>query len=223
MNPVLWTKKWAEDSKKKIKFFKTVKSSNTAAKSLKNRAPLLVLAQEQTRPCGRKNRVWIPSDFMATWTWQTSTALSPVFSPLTGLHLYRAFQKIWPSNLWALKAPNDIYLSGKKTAGLLLETLYEESTQVILGLGINVLKAPAPAECIQNHFFVSEFLWRNFLDEFWKSLTALRNKNASKISLDESHSLKWALKTHLKYKDLNQVLKDGSLVFEDQTLHWSDL
>ena len=224
--PALWTKKWAEDSGKPFDFFDTIKSSNAAAKNLKRtaEAPLLIMAQKQTHPYGRKNRMWTPSSFMATWTWGSSETLSPVFSPLMGLVLYKTFQNIWPSDLWALKAPNDIYLTGKKTSGLLLETqMIGEYTQIILGLGINVFKAPAGAECIQNHHFVNEPVWKNFLDCFWKFFLELKNKNACKISLEESRALKQALKMHPQYRELNQVLEDGSLVFKNQTLHWLDL
>jgi len=121
---ISWTIKWAEDTQKNFQFFNTVQSSNITAKSLKTipHTPLLFIAYEQTNPYGRKKRRWSPSDFMATWTWKNSDTLSPVFSPLLGLALYHAFQQVWPSDLWSLKAPNDIYLADKKTAGLLLET-----------------------------------------------------------------------------------------------------
>ena len=246
MTVTLWTKKWAEDNQKKIKFFETIKSSNTEAKNLKNisETPLLLISQEQTHPYGRKGRKWTPSDFMATWTWQTLTALSPVFSPLLGLTLYNSFQYIWPSDLWSLKAPNDIYLANKKIAGLLIETQVnmdprfrggevvrcqpiplniDEAVQVIFGLGINVLKAPPNTECIKNHHLVNEALWRKFLDCFWHSLVDLKDKNISQISFHDSKALKQALNKNPEYKELIQVLADGSLVFKDKTLHWSHL
>ncbi len=260
MTLTLWTKKWAENTQKKFKFFETVKSSNTKAKNLQNipEIPLLIIAQKQTHPYGRKNRAWIPSDFMATWTWKNFTTISPVFSPLVGLALYNSFQHIWPSDLWSLKAPNDIYLSNKKTAGLLIETQVNmdprfrggdvvtlaqrfsvgtfnhiapaktgiqqyRDVQVIFGLGINVLKAPPNTECIKNHHLVNESLWKNFLDCFWNSLNNLINRNVSEISLDELKSLKLALQKHPEYKELIQVLKDGSLIFKDKTIHWSHL
>ena len=220
-----WTKKWAEETQK-TKFFETIESSNAAAKELKeiSDTPLFLIAQEQTNPYGRRGRRWNPSDFMATWTWWENKVLPSVFAPLLGLSLYNAFQQVWPSDLWSLKAPNDIYLKNKKTAGLLLETqINKDDVQVILGLGINVLKAPLDAECIQNHHAVNELLWRKFLDYFWQSLMNLKNRDIFKISLDESLSLKQALKNHSKYKNLEKVLEDGSLVFKDKTLHWTDL
>ena len=244
MTAILWTKKWAEETQKTFKFFKILKSSNSTAKELKNISdiPLLLIAQKQTSPYGRKGRKWDPSDFMATWTWQSSHTLPTIFSPLLGLTLYNAFQQIWPSDLWSLKAPNDIYLADKKIAGLLLETQISNENcssnhvmpakagiqqsrdvQIIFGLGINVSKAPSYAECIQNHFLITELLWRKLLDHFWNSLNNLINRNISKISLDESQALKQALQKNLKYKDLVQVLEDGSLVFQNKTLHWLDL
>ena len=226
MTLILWTKKWAEETQKSFKFFKTLESSNTTAKALKDisHTPLLLIAQEQTNPYGRKGKKWNPSDFMATWTWQNSQPLSPVFSPLLGLHLYNSLQKIWPSDLWSLKAPNDIYLANKKTAGLLLETqIKKDYVQIILGLGVNVLKALKNFECIQNHHTVTESFWKKFLDYFWISFNDLINRKVSKISSDESKLLKQALQKNLQYKDLVQVTEDGSLVFQDRTLHWLDL
>ncbi|MDE0151306.1 MAG: hypothetical protein OXK80_02260 [Bdellovibrionales bacterium] len=253
MTAILWTKKWAEETKKEFKFFKTLKSSNTTAKELKSTSeiPLLLIAQEQTHPYGRKKRKWIPSDFMATWIWQSSYTPTAVFSPLLGLALYNSFQQIWPSDLWSLKAPNDIYLADKKIAGLLLETQIPlnpregvnpvtsaynvipnwtpssagmtDNVRIIFGLGINVFKSPPYAECINNHYIVNELLWRKFLDFFWQSLASVKNKNISKMSSDELKHLKQALQNHSQYKDLIQVLEDGSLVFKNKTIHWLDL
>lgn len=244
---ILWTKKWAEENQKKIKFFKTLKSSNATAKELKilSTLPTLLIAEEQTNPYGREGRKWIPSDFMATWTWQSVNTLSPVFSPLSGLNLYNTFQKVWPSDLWSLKAPNDIYLADKKIAGILLETKTpslsnfqlapqcfapakpgirkHKNVQIIFGLGINVLTAPPNTECIKNHFSITESSWRNFLDDFWQSLINLINKNVSELSLDESQALTKTLQRHPQYKNLLQVRENGSLVFKDKTTHWSDL
>jgi len=234
---ILWTKKWAEETQKQIKFFKTIKRHNTTAKELKTLStlPTHLISEEQTNPYGRKKRRWSPSDFMATWTWQSAHVPSPVFSPLLGLTLYNTFQKIWPSDLWSLKAPNDIYLANKKTAGILLETEISSAisakvgiqkyrnVQIIFGLGINVLKAPPSAECIKNHHDVTELLWRKFLDHFWESLTDLINTNVSEIPSNDSKTLKKALQNHLQYKDLIQVCENGSLIFKDKTIHWSDL
>lgn len=248
MTVILWTKKWAEDTQKHFQFFNTVQSSNITAKSLKNipKTPLLLMAQEQTHPYGRKGKKWTTSDFMATWTWKNSQVLPTVFSPLLGLALYNTFQRTWPSDLWSLKAPNDIYLAGAKTAGLLLETQAQtvphhvhgdddkrdginrledniRDMQVICGLGINVLKASSNAECIQNHYKVTEFLWRKFLDHFWKSFTDLIQRNVSAISMNESQALEQALKKHLQYKNLIQVEANGSLIFKNKIVHWIDL
>ena len=225
MTVILWTKKWAEETKN-FKFFETIESSNKKAKKLKNISKdlLLLIAREQTNPYGRRGRKWQASDFMATWTWKSNTLPFSVFSPLLGLALYHSFQEVWPSHLWSLKAPNDIYLAHKKTAGLLLETqVHKNDVQVILGLGINVLKAPSHTECINNHHTVNECLWIHFLNYFWQSLSTLKNKNISKIPLNALLSLKQALRNHPQYKDLEKVLEDGSLVFKTKTLHWSDL
>ena len=208
-----------------FQFFNMIESSNAIAKTLKvvPKTPLLLLAQEQTQPYGRKKRKWIASDFMATWTWESTDILPPVFSPLLGLCLYNSFKYVWPSDLWSLKAPNDIYLAEKKIAGLLLETQIFKRVQVILGLGMNVFKSPPHKECISNHFVVDEILWHKFLDFFWQSLIDLKNKKGSKISAKESQALMEGLTNHSQYKDLTQVLEDGSLVFKNKKIHWTDL
>ena len=69
--------------------------------------------------------------------------VQPTLSPLVGLALYKACSGTWPFLNWNLKAPNDLYISNKKVAGLLIETVTQgDDIRLLVGLGLNVLATP---------------------------------------------------------------------------------
>ena len=176
MKPILWTKSWAELNKKEFQFFKSISSSNDQANKIKTHTekPFLILAEQQISPRGQRKKKWIPSDFMASWFWIKSNKNLSSFK--AGLALYEIFLKVWPSHLWSLKSPNDIYLDEKKVSGILLETVSCSSKyKIILGLGINVLEKPSlpKSTSIQDHFTVNENLWSTFLTLLYRDFLEL--------------------------------------------------
>jgi BirA family biotin operon repressor/biotin-[acetyl-CoA-carboxylase] ligase len=67
----------------------------------------------------------------------------PIVSPLIGLALYKAASATWPYLDWSLKAPNDLFVGGKKIAGILLETISQgDDHRLLIGLGFNAIKSP---------------------------------------------------------------------------------
>lgn len=113
----------------------------------------LVIADTQTAGRGRLDRRWVtPPDSALAF----SLVLRPtpqecqklaLFSPLGGLALCLALEscQLQPQIKW----PNDVLLHGKKTAGILAETIWQGDAPqaVILGIGVNVSpKAVPPAE-----------------------------------------------------------------------------
>ena len=227
MKPIEWTKNWADHNQIPYKFFETLKSSNQKAHHifLKDQEILLILSRSQSHPYGRKSSPWVPSDFMATWTWIQKEPIYPVTSPRIGLLFYEAFQTVWPSINWSLKAPNDIFYKDKKLCGLLLETVSQQQQyRVILGVGINVFNAPLKiATSIKNHQPVDEILWKNFLEILKKQLMNLKNQNDEKLSSNERNQLLSALNRNPFYKNIQEVKRDGSLIFSHQSINWIDL
>lgn len=116
----------------------------------------LVIADTQTAGRGRLGRRWLtpPNSALAF-----SLVLRPkpeeceklsLFSPLGGLALCSALEDYQLQPL--IKWPNDVLLNGKKTAGILAETVWQGETPkaVILGIGVNVnVNAVPPAEEVQ--------------------------------------------------------------------------
>ena len=129
-------------------FFFSTKSVNDLARQAAFKgasSPRLFLTAEQTAGRGRHQNIWQDSDFMMTWLWEGARKaydISGLDEKFAG-DLFDAVQKIWPSSLWKMKRPNDLYLKDKKTAGILLEVLDQNPNRaLILGIGFNVFSHP---------------------------------------------------------------------------------
>jgi BirA family biotin operon repressor/biotin-[acetyl-CoA-carboxylase] ligase len=148
-------------------FFRVDSTNEEALARARLGAPegLLVIAETQTAGRGRKGREWIsargglyfslvlrPQQPMRLWPILTHVASSAVSRTLQDLHRLG----IIPASLNVdLKWPNDVLLSGKKAAGILLETAQTGGSgpAAIIGIGINIdpgclpthLRTPATA------------------------------------------------------------------------------
>lgn len=115
-------------------------------------APLWVLAQTQTAARGRRGRAWAspPGNFAASLLLRTgeppARAALRSFVAALGLHDALASATGRPE-LFALKWPNDVLLSGRKLAGILLETAggAGAAKALVIGFGVNLRSAPDPA------------------------------------------------------------------------------
>lgn len=110
-----------------------------------------VLARRQTAGYGRRGREWS--------TGEGNLALSlgleipshqhlSLLPYLAGIALQRATGKFLPSDArLRLKWPNDLYLDGKKLAGLISQVRqYGEGAEVVMGVGLNLAHAPPGME-----------------------------------------------------------------------------
>ena len=111
----------------------------------------LVIADTQTAGRGRMSRHWItPPDSALAFSLvlrptAQELAKPALFSPLGGLALSTTLESRF--NLQpAIKWPNDVLLNGKKTAGILAESVWQDSSPqaIILGIGVNVGRASVP-------------------------------------------------------------------------------
>jgi BirA family biotin operon repressor/biotin-[acetyl-CoA-carboxylase] ligase len=113
-----------------------------------------VVAEEQTGGRGRLGRTWdAPSGLGLLCTVVLRDALVPPVPgqiPMAaGLAVIDAVSEVTPAlaSRLALKWPNDLLIAGVphpgKTAGLLVESVYQAGnmTEVLLGMGINVLQS----------------------------------------------------------------------------------
>ena len=110
----------------------------------------VVATQNQTLGHGRLGRSWSGGLDSATFSlllkgdeYVSSLPLLPI---ATGEAVALALEKHGVKPM--LKWPNDVYINGKKVAGILLEGLYEgnEFLGVVLGIGINLNNREFPPE-----------------------------------------------------------------------------
>ena len=111
----------------------------------------LVIADEQTAGRGRLDRKWFTPK-------GTALALSLILRPtpeeklyltrITGLAALAITDALRTYGLISqIKWPNDILLSGRKVAGILVESVWsgEEVDCLVIGIGMNVLKGAVPS------------------------------------------------------------------------------
>jgi BirA family biotin operon repressor/biotin-[acetyl-CoA-carboxylase] ligase len=104
--------------------------------------PLMVSADHQTAGRGRESRTWVSPENLgiyATFGYMlpNSSALS-LLSIASGIAVIDMLQN-WSGQEFALKWPNDILVAGKKTAGILCETVINGAKIICLvGIGVNV-------------------------------------------------------------------------------------
>ncbi len=136
-------------------FFASIGSTNDYAKELAQQdAPpgTLVVADEQTAGRGRAGRSWStpPGVALAMSLLVRPDSMRPgAWTPLTGVGALAVAEAIHrrggePEIKW----PNDVLVEGRKTAGILVETIWEEErlTSAVIGIGVNVRAGSAPAD-----------------------------------------------------------------------------
>ena len=132
---------------KTVHAYRSVKSTNDlAAKLADEDTPegVIVTAEKQTRGRGRLGRHWYSPPKTGIYL---SIILRPQFPPedAPGLSVMTAAALAdtiahWRPGLVQIKWPNDLWINGRKTAGILTELSAERDkiNHVIVGVGINV-------------------------------------------------------------------------------------
>lgn len=129
-------------------YYPAVDSTNREAhKTAEKGAPegTVILADEQTHGRGRKGRSWFSPPGRGLWL---SVILRPQgippekMSPLTAVTAAATasgLRKLTGENI-SVKWPNDLFLNGRKTGGILAELKAEPEQihHIILGIGINI-------------------------------------------------------------------------------------
>ena len=172
----IWTKKYMDERGFSGEFFKIAGSSSDLAKAQafkRESLPDFFLVDQQIQGRGQNNKVWENSDLMISFLWNRKIReISDCEQFAWDLH--KALKKTWPELVLSLKAPNDLYLNGRKTAGILLEILNQgHQKALILGLGLNVFSSPKnlKSSCLAEQAKdISYETWSLFLDHlmrFW--------------------------------------------------------
>lgn len=116
-----------------------------------NPGGLVIFAESQTNGRGQRSNRWITpkgQDLMLSVLLrpQVPTEHWPRLTTLAALAACRAIEAVVPLRP-AIKWPNDIYLSGRKVAGLLAETFVGRGEAfLVLGMGLNVNSTSFPPE-----------------------------------------------------------------------------
>lgn len=112
------------------------------------RGPLWVAAGKQTAGRGRQGRHWVskPGNLYASLLWPV--AVVPIdrlasLSLMAGLAVTDAFVAAGVNAPVELKWPNDVLISQRKAAGILVETSSQHDTAVaVIGCGLNLAHHP---------------------------------------------------------------------------------
>jgi len=151
-------------------FLRTESTNSEALEMARRGAPggTLIYAEEQTGGKGRKGRTWFsPAKeglyFTLILRPGQQRKFWPLLSHVASVALVETLRAFSGSGIIShaldidVKWPNDVLLSGKKFAGILLETISEgENHAAVVGLGINIHKGSVPeslaaqATCLDN-------------------------------------------------------------------------
>ena len=167
----LWTQQFLKQNDISFYFKELSSSSNDWAKESAFKAlssPTVFLVKQQSRGHGYNDKKWEDSDLMLSFLWEKDFLEIPLKACEDfAIDLKQALKSVWPQLDFKVKAPNDLYLDGKKLAGLLLEVLKQGSkTALIVGLGLNVFSAPKnlKAVCLAEQTQdIDRKLWQSFL------------------------------------------------------------
>ena len=104
---------------------------------------LTVSVDEQTAGRGRFNRTWMSphgGSILMSVLLRPSPEILPLVVMITALAARDAIIQAAPDLEPEIKWPNDILLNGRKTCGILVETMRDEpaNTFSVLGMGVNV-------------------------------------------------------------------------------------
>lgn len=185
-----------------FRYFASIGSTNDEAQKWADvGAPdfALVIADEQTKGRGRFSRPWVTnpgSSLALSLIWHPSleeTSHLALFAPLCGLALRDTIHSQLGLDA-EIKWPNDVLISSKKTAGILVEAVWagEHVSNVILGIGINFSHSSLPpasnqlfrATCLEDE--LGHSIDRiDFLSAFLNSLLSWRTQLGSKFFFTE--------------------------------------
>ena len=142
-----------------VKYFDSIGSTNNEALAWATSGAKdlsLVIADEQTEGRGRLDRKWFTPKGTAlafSLILHPTADEKPYLTRMVGLAALAVVDSLQTRGLVAqIKWPNDVLLNGRKVAGILVESVWsgEEVDCLVIGIGINILKAAIPsAELLQ--------------------------------------------------------------------------
>lgn len=129
----------------KFEKLETVGSTNDYIKELVKQGkcePIIVISNAQTKGRGTKNRSFISEKGGLYLSILLPPCVTDFITPMTAVAVSDTVEQLTDKDP-QIKWVNDVYLSGKKLAGILCETVFSragENPYVIVGIGINLFK-----------------------------------------------------------------------------------
>jgi len=203
-----------------------VSSTMDVAKELAERGDkAIVVAEKQSAGRGRLSRAW-KSDLGGLWITLILLDKRPLksalgFPFLSALAVANALKETYNLSP-TLKWPNDVLLSEKKVAGILLEVKGEADLMdyALIGIGVNLNNKVSQEPFEQKAISVSEYLGKE-VDRFAFLSSLLQNFEALYLSLSmqeilrEWKSLSSTLGRPVKVRTLNESFKGVALDLDD--------
>lgn len=232
---------WAEAQKLSAKYFSETDSTNLQAKneafsenSLSEHV-VVYFADHQSAGRGRGQNTWssprVGSQLLSTWSFMIEGAPLPVVSPLVGLALYKAASATWPFLDWNLKAPNDLFIGGKKVAGLLIETVSQgDEHRLLVGLGFNVTASPplpqatSLVQCLKSETPLLGQDWISFLERLIFEMSLAIQMSFEELNTTSRMALLTALNLHpLLDEDYTAIDEQANLTTDSRQIPWTQL
>ena len=132
-----------------VHLFASVSSTLDVANTIAMTAPpgTVIVADEQTAGRGRQGRAWVSPADAGLWLTLLERPEDPsaleVLSLRCGLYAAEALDGLAGATI-GVKWPNDLYVGGRKLAGVLIETRWRGASPewVAIGFGLNVVRPP---------------------------------------------------------------------------------
>ena len=133
----------------RVELYATVTSTLDVANAIAATAPAgtVIVADEQTAGRGRQGRAWVSPPGAGLWLTLLERPVDAlaleVLSLRCGLYAAEALDALTDGTI-GVKWPNDLYVAGRKLAGVLIETRWRGASPewVAIGFGLNVATPP---------------------------------------------------------------------------------
>lgn len=195
--------------------FEAIPSTNTYLLDHTDQAARLCIAECQTAGKGRLGRTWqspFGQNIYLSYLWPFAGDIAALngLSLVVGLALVKTLE---PFNLpdLKLKWPNDVYVAGKKLAGILIELKAETcaNARVVIGSGINVNVDAKAADWASIAQYAGEQnrndLIISYLSHLFEYLQRFEQKGLG-VFLDEYETVDFLKGKSISVKNQNQVI-----------------
>lgn len=190
----------AETFLRQASWLPLTESTNTSALELAGqnpKLPALIGAEEQLQGRGRKHRQWWSGAGALTFSllirpeeYGIRPRQWPLLSMATGLAVCHTLECHLPNHQFHVKWPNDVYANGRKICGVLLETIPEHPSLLVVGIGLNINNSlsSAPAELRQIATSMVD-LQHEEIDRIDLLIACLNSFSAELLALAQGESL----------------------------------